>query len=46
MRRKTAPKDPVHPEVSRAVGSEVGEGGPRGTRAPALESGSQCGGAK
>ena len=24
MRRKTAPKDPVHPEVSRAVASEVG----------------------
>ena len=24
MRRKTAPKDPAHPEVSRAVASEVG----------------------
>ena len=24
MRRKTAPKDPVHPEVSRASASEVG----------------------
>jgi hypothetical protein len=24
MRRKTAPKDPVHPEVSRAAASEVG----------------------
>jgi hypothetical protein len=24
MRRKTAPKDPVHPEVSRAAPSEVG----------------------
>jgi hypothetical protein len=24
MRRKTAPKDPVHPEVSRAVASEGG----------------------
>jgi hypothetical protein len=24
MRRKTAPKDPVHPKVSRAAASEVG----------------------
>jgi hypothetical protein len=24
MRRKTAPKDPVHPEVSRASASELG----------------------